>query len=154
MTSLVWLTSTNSTLGRLHTVTLAIHPILQKARLLKVCVANPPLPVRSFSIMAALHSTPRKNTCNSAAKFAATTQPLNQLQNNMDPETRKNFVGPMPVRKFLDNFLPVQLPPGHLTGLPNFAAMARSRLESQMYGTFVRSLFILPLHIPDCPSIG
>jgi hypothetical protein len=58
----------------------------------------------------------------------------------MDSEMRKNFVGPIPVRKFLEDFLPVELPPGHLARLADFKAMGRIRLEKRMYPKFVRSL--------------
>ena len=92
-----------------------------------------------------LLSTPAKNTRNSATKFAATIQPLNELCDNMDSEMRKYFVGPMPVRHFLDNFLPVQLPPARQGQLPGFGAMAGLKLESQMYKTFVRSPLVILL---------
>ena len=88
---------------------------------------------------ALLLSTPVKNTRNSATKFAATTQPLNELCNNMDSEMRKYFVGPMPVKDFLENFLPIQLPSARQGQLPEFGVMAGLRLESQMYNTFVCS---------------
>ena len=94
----------------------------------------------SFSNMAAPFSTLRRNTRNSATKFAATTQLLNELHNNMDSEMRKNFVGPIPIRKFLDDFLPVQLPSGHLTQLADFKAMGRIKSEKRMYHKFVCSL--------------
>ena len=68
---------------------------------------------------------------------------------------RKNLAGPMPVRKFLDDFLSVQLLPDHLTQLPDFRAMAGSRLESQMYDKFVGTLFIILLpRVSDCLSTG
>ena len=86
-----------------------------------------------------LLSTPAKNTRNSATKFAATTQPLNELCDNMDSEMRKCFVGPMPIKEFLDKFLPVQIPVARQGKLPGFEVMAGLRLESQMYDTFVRS---------------
>ena len=89
--------------------------------------------------MSTLLSTPVKNTRNSATKFAATTQPLNELCNDMDSEMRKYFVGPMPVREFLDKFLPVQPPPARRGQSPEFGVMAGFRLESQMYNAFVRS---------------
>lgn len=91
------------------------------------------------------HSTPVKNTCNSATKFAATIRPLTEQCDNMDSEMRKHFVGPMPVRQFLDEFLPVQIPPERRDRLPSFEAMTGVRLESQMYNTFVR---------PFCRSPG
>ena len=98
-----------------------------------------------------LLSTPVKNTRNSATKFAATTQPLNELCNDMDSEMRKCFVGPMPIQDFFDNFLPVQPPPARQGQLPGFGVMAGLRLESQMYSVFVRS-FSPPYrsHISDC----
>ena len=82
-------------------------------------------------------STPVKNTSNSATKFAATIQPLPELRNNMDSEMRKNFVGPMPVRTFLDEFLPVKLPRALRTKLPDFASMVEGRSERDMYSVFV-----------------
>ena len=90
-----------------------------------------------------LLSTPVKNTRNSSTKFAATTQPLNTLCNNMDAEMRKCFVGPMPVKDFLETFLPVQLPSLRRGKLPEFTEMAGLRLESQMYSAFVRSFFAI-----------
>ena len=89
--------------------------------------------------MSTLLSTPVKNTRNSATKFAATTQPLNELCDNMDSEMRKCFVGPMPVRDFFETFLPVQPPPARWGQSPGFGVMAGLRLESQMYNAFVRS---------------
>ena len=82
-------------------------------------------------------------------KFAATIQPLNKLCNNMDLEMRRSFVGPMPVEEFLDNFLPVQLPVVRWNKLLGFGAVAKFRLESQMYNAFVCPLFnIVPgLHL-------
>ena len=51
---------------------------------------------------------------------------------------RKCFVGPMPVRDFLENFLPVQ-PPSRLDQLAGFGMMAGLMLGSQRYNAFVRS---------------
>ena len=95
---------------------------------------------------ALLLSTPAKNTRNSATKFAATTQPLNELCDNMDSEMRKCFVGPMPVREFFNEFLPVQIPAATQGLLPGFGVMAGLRLESQMYNAFVRSFVVI---LPD-----
>jgi hypothetical protein len=52
---------------------------------------------------------PRKHTNNSTTKLAATHQPLNDLHRNVDSETRRDFVGPMPVEDFFNEFLPVEL---------------------------------------------
>jgi len=92
-----------------------------------------------------LPSTPVKNTRNSAAKFAATIQPLNELRDHMDSEMRKSFIGPMPVKIFFKKFLPIQTPLKTRGQLPEFGAMAGSRLECQMYNTFVR--FLSPLSV-------
>ena len=81
-------------------------------------------------------STPVKNTCNSATKFAATIQPLKVLHHDMDSEMRKHFVGPMPVRKFLDDFLPVQLPQPQKR-LPGFQSVPSCGPEKAMYSKFV-----------------
>jgi len=97
---------------------------------------------------ALLLSTPAKNTRNSSTKFAATTQPLNELCNDMDSEMRKCFVGPMPVKEFFGNFLPVQLSPAGRSQLRGFEVMAGIRSESQMYNAFVRS-FLKPLLVSD-----
>ena len=98
---------------------------------------------------ALLISTPVKNARNSSTNFPATPQPLNELCNNMDTEMRKCFVGPMPVKDFFKNFLPVQLPPLRQGQSPGFGVMAELRLESQMYSAFVRSFFpIVPLPQP------
>ena len=58
---------------------------------------------------------------------------------NMDSEMGKCFVGPMPIKEFLDKFLPVQIPAGRRGQLPGFGVMGGLKLESQMYDTFVRS---------------
>ena len=83
-------------------------------------------------------STPAKNTCNSSTRFAATDRPLNETCDKMDSEMRKYFVGPMPIGKFFDDFLPVQLPAETRDRLPSFEGMAGSSSESQMYDIFVR----------------
>ena len=130
----------------------SLHPIIQKVRLQKVCIFRLSLALGSLSVMPALLlSTPVKNTCNSSTKFAATPQPLNELCNNMDAEMRKCFVGPMPVRDFFENFLPVQFPSSRQGQLPGFGVMGGLRLESQMYSAFVSS-FSSPyqFHNPDC----
>lgn len=88
--------------------------------------------------MSTLLSTPAKNTLNSATKFAATTPERSELSKNMDSEMRKHFVGPMPIRKFFDSFLPVQLSTKRRKRLQSFEAMAELRLESEMYNEFVR----------------
>ena len=110
-------------------------------------MSHPALALGSLSTMSALLlSTPVKNTRNSSTKFAATTQPLEKLCNDMDAEMRKCFVGPMPVKDFLENFLPVQLPSLRRGQSPEFTVMAGLRLESQMYSAFVRSFFtIIPI---------
>lgn len=69
-----------------------------------------PLPVRSFLMIATPLSTPLKKTYNSPPRSAATTQPLNKLQDNMDLGVTENFIGPMPVRTFFGTFLPTFLP--------------------------------------------
>ena len=91
------------------------------------------------AISALLLSIPVKDTRNGSTKFVATTQPPNELCNNMDSEMRKCFVGPMPVRDFLKNFLFAQLPPARQCRLPEFGVMVGLRLESQMYNAFVCS---------------
>jgi len=63
---------------------------------------------------------------------------LNELRDNMDSEMRKYFVGPMPVKEFLDNFLPVEPPERVRDELPGFGKMV-SKSESKMYNIFVRS---------------
>jgi len=106
----------------------------------------------SLSIMSELLlSTPIKNAHNSFTESAAIPQPPNELCNNMDAEMRKCFVGPMPVKDFFEDFLPVQLPPSRQDRLLGFGVMTGLRLESQMYGAFVRS-FLPPsyhFHNPD-----
>ena len=118
----------------------AVHPIIQKVQFWKVWISHLVLVLGPLPVMPTLLlSTPAKNTRNSATKFAAITQPLNELCNNMDSEMRKCFVGPMPVRDFLGTFLPVQPPPVRWGRSPEFGMIAGLRLESQMYNEFVRS---------------
>ena len=57
---------------------------------------------------------------------------------NMDSEMGKCFVGPMPIKEFLDKFLPVYPPTGRQGQLPGFGVMGGLKLESQMYDAFVR----------------
>ena len=110
----------------------------QKARLLKVCVPRPPLPLGVFTDMPILpSSTPVKNTRNSSTKYSANIQPLKGLHKDMDTEMRKHFVGPMPVRKFLDDFLPVQFPTNPPRVLRGFSSMTNSGSEKEMYNAFV-----------------
>jgi len=101
-------------------------------------------------ILTLLLSTSLKNTRNSATKFAATTQFLNDLYKNMDSEMRKCFVGPMPFRDFLENLLPVQLPPARLGQLPGFVVMTWLVLESQMCNAFVRTFHDRADSMSDC----
>jgi hypothetical protein len=100
-----------------------------------------------------LASAPVKSSRNRAAKFAATVQPLNDLCKNMDSEMlckntdsemRKDFVGPMPVRSFLDDFLPVVVPSELRGRLPDFNFMARRRSKRRMYSAFVCPFFCPP----------
>ena len=128
-----------------------VDPTIQKPDSTRRYVLLALLSLGSLSAMSTLLlSTPAKNTRNSATKFAATTQPLNELCNNMDSEMRKCFVGPMAVRDFLEKFLPVELPPARRDQLPEFGVMAGLRLESQMYNTFVRSsLATIPILISE-----
>ena len=58
---------------------------------------------------------------------------------------RKHFIGPMPVRNFLDKFLPVRPPPTRKSKLPGFEVMAGLSLESQMHA-FVRIIFAIPAY--------
>ena len=67
-------------------------------------------------------------------------RPLNELH-DMDFGMKESFVGPMPVKIFLDEFLPVQLPAAQREQLPGFGVMTGIGLESQMCA-FVRSLFV------------
>jgi len=60
---------------------------------------------------------------------------------------RECFVGPMPVKEFFENFLPVQLPPARRRRLQGFETMAGLEPEIQMYNTFVRpfhAIFLVP----------
>ena len=61
----------------------------------------------------------------------------------MDAEMRKCFVGPMPVKDFLEFFFPVQLPPLRPGQSPGFTVMTGLQLESQMYSVFVRSFLAI-----------
>ena len=88
-----------------------------------------------------------KNTRNSTRKFSTSTQLLNEFCDNMDSEMRECFVGPMPVKEFFENFLPVQLPPARRRRLRGFEAMAGLESEIQMYNAFVRpfhAIFLVP----------
>ena len=58
---------------------------------------------------------------------------------------RKYFIGPMPVRNFLDKFLPVRPPSIRKSMLPVFEAMAELSPESQMHA-FVRIIFAIPAY--------
>lgn len=91
--------------------------------------------------MLPLPSTPRKNTCNSASKYAAVKAPRNELLDNMDSEMRKNFVGPMPVRDFFEAFLPIELPEELPQQPREFVEMASVTSEKDMYSKFVSFCF-------------
>jgi len=92
--------------------------------------------------MSKLQSTPAKHTRNNSSRFASTAEEPDKLKDDMDSEMVKHFVGPMPVEKFFEDFLPVQLPAGKR--LPGFEEMATCAVENQMYESFVR-LFFVPL---------
>jgi len=59
------------------------------------------------------------------------------LLENMDSEMRKNFVGPMPVRKFFEAFLPIELHEGLPQQPQEFVEMANVTSEKDMYAKFV-----------------
>ena len=94
-------------------------------------------------------TTPVKKTQNSIAKYAATIAPLAEVRKNMDSEMRKCFVGPMPVKEFLEKFLPVTPPSVPKNKLQGFEAMTDSGVENQMYEQFVSSFsFIMGIRHP------
>ena len=78
-----------------------------------------------------------RKTQNSAAEYAATITPLTELRHNMDSEMRKCFVGPTPVRVFLQKFLPVTPPPMPKNESSGFEVMTGSEVEKQVYKEFV-----------------
>ena len=96
-----------------------------------------------------LYSSPVKRNTNSCEQFTATPTPLNKQHKQMDSEMRKRFVGPMPVKDFLKDFLPVpSRSKKRCAALPSFAKVADVTTEAQMYNAFVRSPFVYP---PDTP---
>ena len=111
---------------------------------------TPPPPL---SIMSALQkfllSTPVKRNANGSDKFAAAPTPLNKRHEQIDSEMRKRFVGPVPVKQFLKDFLPVpSLNKKKYKTLPAFSMVTKAKTEAQMYDAFVRSPFVHPPNTP------
>ena len=99
-------------------------------------------------IMSRMLSSPAKHTYNSAGRFSATGEPpAPQLCRGMDDEMRSSFVGPMPVKRFFQTFLPTPLKfsKSERDGLVGFESMSATGSENQMYDGFVRSCLIVPL---------
>ena len=92
--------------------------------------------------MLTVSSSPVTNACNNATKFATNTPPQEVLCKRLDSEMRKTFVGPVPVSKFLDDFLPVQVPEKRQSQLWGFEAMEGIKDEKRMYGKFICSPFV------------
>jgi len=65
----------------------------------------------------------------------------------MDDETRRCFIGPIPVKEFFRRFLPARkLSEEDRTALPGFEAIAKAK-ENEVYNKFVRR-FHYPAYFP------
>ena len=93
------------------------------------------------------HSKSRQHTLPSpphaCKEHAATITLLAEVRDKMDSEMRKCFVGPMPVKEFLEKFLPVTPPTTPKSKSSGFEAMPESGIEGQMYDEFVSSFSVI-----------
>jgi hypothetical protein len=92
-----------------------------------------------------LDSSPVRHTQATYIDFATIPPPhASELQPKLDAEMRQAFIGPLPIQKFFDDFLPVTNIPSPVAS-PEFASMAEVTSEKNMYGNFVRSFSSLGL---------
>ena len=91
-----------------------------------------------------------QRACSEHPHFPVAIHLLNRTWNRVDfvMSMRKYFIGPMPVRNFLDKFLPVRPPSIRKSKLLGFEVMAGLNLESQV-DTFVRFISAIPAYHPN-----
>ena len=75
-----------------------------------------------------------QHACDDHPHLPVAIYPLSKARNKMDFAIAGECIaGPMPVRDFLDKFLPVQSPSMRMSKLPGFKAGAEPGLENQIH---------------------
>lgn len=85
----------------------------------------------------------RTDNINAFSNYQSSPQSAASNQIQMSDVMRGLWVGPMPVKQFLHDFLPITDKAGPALPLTYFDAMPDTKIEKEMYQPFVRSLVIL-----------